>query len=84
MPFSWRYWAAGSATSGPLKNIHRPDPMHDVPIFDLNGLVQPEHVQDGLGHRLGGPVLGAQRPIMKRHRPGHFLWVSGYMSPVSV
>jgi len=53
--------------------LHRLDPLHDVSVLDLHGLVLPELVQDGLGHLLGGPVLGAQRLVVQRHRPGHLL-----------
>jgi len=45
--------------------------MHDVRVLDLHGPVLSELVQDCLGHLLGCPVLGAQRPIVERHRPSH-------------
>lgn len=53
--------------------LHRLDPVHDVRVPDLHGLVPTELVQDGLGHLFDGPVLGAQGPVVPRHRSGHLL-----------
>ena len=48
-----------------IRYLHRLDPEHYVSVLDLHGLVPLELVQDGLGHLLGRPVLGAQRPVVE-------------------
>ena len=56
-----------------VRYLHCLNHENDVTVSDLHGLVLLELVQDSLCHFLGCPVLGAQRPVVKRHRFSHLL-----------